>query len=80
MGINFLCGGSSVLQVGKVKWFDRKKGYGFISTEDAEGDIFVHYSSINGDGFKALTEGDNVQFELTQGPKGLLAQNVLRLN
>lgn len=69
-----------MLSVGKVKWFDRKKGFGFISAEDAEGDIFVHYSSINGDGFKSLTEGDNVQFELIQGPKGLLAQNVLRLN
>jgi CspA family cold shock protein len=69
-----------VFLVGKVKWFDRKKGYGFISAEDAEGDIFVHYSSINGDGFRSLTEGDDVKFELTQGPKGLLAQNVLRLN
>ena len=69
-----------MLTVGKVKWFDRKKGYGFISTENNEGDIFVHYSSINGDGFRALTEGDDVQFELTQGPKGLLAQNVLRIN
>ena len=66
--------------VGKVKWFDRKKGYGFISSENADGDIFVHYSSIDEKGFKSLTEGDNVQFELTQGPKGLLAQNVVRLN
>lgn len=67
--------------VGKVKWFDRKKGYGFISSENAQGDIFVHYSSINDErGFKSLTEGDNVQFELNQGPKGLLAQNVVRLN
>jgi len=69
-----------VFSVGKVKWFDRKKGYGFISAENREGDIFVHYSSINGDGFRSLTEGDDVQFELTQGPKGLLAQNVMRLN
>lgn len=69
-----------MLLIGKVKWFDRKKGYGFISADDADGDIFVHYSSINGDGFRSLTEGDNVQFELTQGPKGLLAQNVLRIN
>lgn len=66
--------------VGKVKWFDRKKGYGFISSEDAQGDIFVHYSSIDERGFKSLTEGDSVQFELTQGPKGLLAQNVVRLS
>ena len=69
-----------MLVFGKVKWFDRKKGYGFLSTENTEGDIFVHYSSINGDGFRSLTEGDDVQFELTQGPKGLLAQNVLRLS
>ena len=69
-----------MLAIGKVKWFDHKKGYGFISTENTEGDIFVHYSSINGDGFRSLTEGDNVQFELAQGPKGLLAQNVIRLN
>jgi CspA family cold shock protein len=69
-----------VLAIGKVKWFDHKKGYGFISAENANGDVFVHYSSINGDGFRSLSEGDNVQFELTQGPKGLLAQNVVRLN
>ncbi len=68
------------MAVGKVKWFDHKKGYGFISTENADGDIFVHFSSINGDGFKSLTEGDDVQFELAKGPKGLLAQNVMRLN
>jgi CspA family cold shock protein len=73
-------GGSPVFAIGKVKWFDRKKGYGFLSAENTEGDIFVHYSSINGDGFRSLTEGDSVQFELTQGPKGLLAQNVMRLN
>jgi CspA family cold shock protein len=69
-----------VVFVGKVKWFDRKKGYGFISSENADGDIFVHYSSIDEKGFKSLAEGDSVQFELTQGPKGLLAQNVVRLN
>jgi CspA family cold shock protein len=69
-----------VLAIGKVKWFDHKKGYGFISAENANGDVFVHYSSINGDGFRSLSEGDNVQFELSQGPKGLLAQNVVRLN
>ncbi len=66
--------------IGKVKWFDRKKGYGFISTNDSEEDIFVHYSSINGDGFKALLEGEDVQFELKDGPKGLQAQNVMRMD
>ncbi len=66
------------MTVGKVKWFDRKKGFGFISMENAD-DVFVHYTSINADGYKSLIEGDSVQFELTQGPKGKLAQNVVRL-
>ncbi len=69
-----------MLSVGKVKWFNSKKGYGFIRTNDGDKDIFVHYSSIKGDGFKALAEGEEVQFELTEGPKGLQAQNVLKLN
>ena len=69
-----------MLSVGKVKWFNSKKGYGFIKADDGEKDIFVHYTSIKGDGFKALTEGEEVQFELTEGPKGLQAQNVLKLN
>lgn len=67
-----------MLTVGKVKWFNSKKGFGFISMENAD-DVFVHYTSINGDGFKSLIEGDSVQFELAQGPKGKLAQNVVRL-
>ena len=69
-----------MLSVGKVKWFNSKKGYGFIRTNDGEQDIFVHYTSIKGDGFKALAEGEEVQFELMEGPKGLQAQNVLKLN
>jgi CspA family cold shock protein len=66
--------------VGKVKWFNSKKGYGFIKLNDGDQDIFVHYTSIKGDGFKSLVEGEEVQFELAEGPKGLQAQNVLRLN
>jgi len=66
--------------VGKVKWFNSKKGYGFIKLNDGDQDIFVHYTSIKGEGFKSLTEGEEVQFELAEGPKGLQAQNVLRLN
>ncbi len=66
--------------VGKVKWFNSKKGYGFIKLNDDDKDIFVHYSSIQGDGFKSLVEGEEVQFELAEGPKGLQAQNVLRVN
>ncbi len=60
---------------GQVKWFDRKKGYGFITQEDGD-DLFVHYSAINGDGFKTLDEGDEVEFEISQGKKGLQATNV----
>jgi len=63
---------------GKVKWFNDQKGFGFIEQEGGE-DVFVHYSSIGGDGFKTLAEGDDVEFELTQGPKGAKAENVTRL-
>ncbi len=69
-----------MVNVGKVKWFNSKKGYGFIRLDDGDKDIFVHYTSIKGDGFKSLAEGEEVQFELTEGPKGLQAQNVLRVN
>jgi len=61
---------------GKVKWFNPKKGYGFIATDDGR-DIFVHYSSISGDGYKTLSEGDPVTFDIVQGDKGLRAENVL---
>jgi CspA family cold shock protein len=62
---------------GHVKWFDNKKGFGFISNE-AGTDVFVHYSAIQGAGFKTLKEGEVVQFELIQSDKGLKAQNVHR--
>jgi CspA family cold shock protein len=61
---------------GIVKWFDNKKGYGFIKREE-EDDIFVHYSAIKGDGFKTLNQDEKVSFELVEGPKGLQASNVL---
>jgi CspA family cold shock protein len=62
---------------GQVKWFNQVKGYGFIS--QAEGnDVFVHFSSIQGDGFKSLDEGDSVTFEITDGPKGPQAVNVVK--
>jgi len=64
---------------GKVKWFNDQKGFGFIEQEGG-GDVFVHYSSIGGDGFKSLAEGDEVEFELTQGPKGPKAENVTRVS
>ena len=60
---------------GKVKWFNDSKGYGFITTEDGK-EAFVHHSDIIGDGYKSLTEGQEVVFELTEGPKGPKAVNV----
>jgi CspA family cold shock protein len=65
------------MATGKVKWFNEAKGYGFIEQEDGE-DVFVHFSAISGEGFKTLKEGDPVEFEVTQGPKGLQAKNVTR--
>ena len=62
---------------GKVKWFDDAKGYGFISQENGP-DVFVHYSAIEGSGFRSLSEGDAVEFEVTQGPKGPQASHVRR--
>jgi CspA family cold shock protein len=64
---------------GKVKWFNEKKGYGFISGEDGT-DVFVHFSAIKGEGFKVLYEGDEVEFEVTKGPKGPQATNVAVLS
>ena len=63
------------MATGKVKWFNNAKGYGFILTEDGT-DAFVHYADIDGDGFKSLKEGQEVEFELAQGPKGAKALNV----
>ncbi len=60
---------------GKVKWFDDAKGYGFI-TRDEGGDVFVHFSQIEGEGFRSLAEGQTVEFEVTDGPKGPLATDV----
>ena len=63
---------------GKVKWFNAEKGYGFIETEDG-GDVFVHFSAIQGDGFKTLEEGQAVEFEITDGNRGPQAANVNKL-
>jgi len=64
---------------GTVKWFNDAKGYGFVQAETANGDIFVHYSAIQGDGFKTLSEGQPVEFELMTGPKGPQAFNVTKM-
>ncbi len=62
---------------GTVKWFDRRKGYGFITRDDGEADVFVHYSSIEGeDDFKSIYEGDKVEFKITEGSKGPQASNL----
>jgi cold shock protein len=68
-------GGSSMAS-GTVKWFNEAKGFGFIARDDGQGDVFVHYSSITGEGFKTLAEGQKVTFEIQQGPKGPAASNV----
>ncbi|HNW95250.1 MAG TPA: cold-shock protein [Anaerolineaceae bacterium] len=63
-------------EIGKVKWFDGGKGYGFIARNNGEKDVFVHYSAIIGDGYKTLKENDTVEFSVVQGSKGPQAQDV----
>jgi CspA family cold shock protein len=66
------------MEKGKIKWFNEAKGFGFIMRETGE-DVFVHFKAIVGDGFKTLKEGEDVQFDVEQGPKGLQAKNVTRI-
>jgi cold shock protein len=67
------------MATGKVKWFSNAKGYGFITTDGAAKDIFVHHTAIKAEGFRSLNEGDPVEFELVEGPKGPKAENVAKL-
>ena len=64
---------------GKVKWFNEKKGYGFITRDDNGGDVFVHFTAIKENGFKTLAEGQSVEFEIVEGQKGPQAANVVKL-
>lgn len=75
--IHLIFGGLS-MQTGTVKWFNAEKGFGFIEVEGGS-DVFVHFSAINGDGFKSLDEGQRVQFDVVQGNRGPQAENVTKL-
>lgn len=68
------------MNTGTVKWFNDAKGFGFINFEGGQQDVFVHYSAISGDGFRTLAEGEPVEFEMTQGPKGFHATEVRRVS
>ena len=70
--------GGNVMNKGTVKWFNAEKGYGFITGEDGA-DVFVHFSAINGEGFKSLEEGQAVSYDLTEGARGMQAANVTKL-
>lgn len=70
--------GDSIMSLGTVKWFNEKKGYGFIIPDGEDIDVFVHYSEIMSNGFKTLEEGDKVEFELMRGDKGARAKEVVK--
>jgi CspA family cold shock protein len=70
---------STMRSTGTVKWFNDDKGFGFITPEDGQKDLFVHHSAIQGSGFKSLAEGDRVEFDVVQGQKGPAAENVAKL-
>ncbi len=70
--------GNSAPEQGTVKWYNNEKGYGFVSRDSGD-NVFVHHTAIQGSGFKSLNEGDKIEFEVAKGPKGLQAQNVVKL-
>ncbi len=67
------------MTTGVVKWFNSEKGYGFITPDDGSDDVFAHFSAIQTSGFRSLDEGEKVEFEITSGPKGLQASEIVRL-
>jgi len=67
------------MEQGTVKWFNKTKGFGFIARQDGGADVFVHFKAIIGEGFRELREGDKVEFDIEQGPKGLQAANVKKV-
>lgn len=75
---DLILGGMLLIMLGKVKWFNKEKGYGFIEREDGD-DVFVHYSAIQEDGFKSLNEGQEVEFEIVDGSRGPQAANVVKV-
>ena len=68
------------MQTGTVKWFNADKGFGFISPDDSQQDVFAHFSAINGNGYRSLEENQRVEFEVQEGPKGLHAANITVIN
>ncbi len=77
-GVLIGLGGNVIMQNGKVKWFNNEKGFGFIEVEGGD-DVFVHFTAIQGDGFKSLEEGQEVSFEIVEGNRGPQAANVVKL-
>jgi len=65
--------------IGTVKWFNNAKGFGFITREDSDDDVFVHFRSIQGEGYRTLNEGQEVEFKVVEGPKGLQAEEVSKV-